>query len=133
MVGFETSDCCQKLLSVLQDLGYNYAQFILTPTQFGTPNSRPRYFLVASLVRPIASMPHLWYRSTQEDKSDTKNVSPQISLEMPDVGHINILESNSGCHTIANYLEPPSFNVCDQSSKGFIFLSMFNFNRIGTL
>jgi tRNA (cytosine38-C5)-methyltransferase len=47
VVGFESSAHCASLLAVLQTAGYGYKQFILTPTQFGIPNERPRYFLLA--------------------------------------------------------------------------------------
>lgn len=50
VVGFESSECCEKFLQTLSELQYSYVEFILTPTQFGTPNSRPRYYLLASLA-----------------------------------------------------------------------------------
>lgn len=47
--GFQDSDTRQRLLSVLERLGYNIAEFILNPLQFGIPNSRSRYYLLAKL------------------------------------------------------------------------------------
>lgn len=47
VVGFETSDTHQKLVSVLNDNGYALQEFILTPLQLGIPYSRPRYFALA--------------------------------------------------------------------------------------
>ena len=49
VVGFESSACCEKMLSVLLSLGYIFHQFLLTPTQFGVPNERPRYYLTCCL------------------------------------------------------------------------------------
>ena len=48
VVGFEKSYCCQSLLEVLALERYSVMQFILTPTQFGIPNDRPRYYLLAA-------------------------------------------------------------------------------------
>ena len=54
VVGFETSDCCNLLLKALETVGYEYQQYQLTPTQFGIPNERPRYYLIASLMHKEA-------------------------------------------------------------------------------
>jgi site-specific DNA-cytosine methylase len=53
VVGFENSECCNQFLESLHDVGYYYKQFILTPTQFGIPNSRPRYYCIASKVESL--------------------------------------------------------------------------------
>ncbi|KAJ7171725.1 S-adenosyl-L-methionine-dependent methyltransferase [Mycena crocata] len=45
--GFETSSTRQVLVSTLRNLGYTIAEFLLTPLQFGIPNSRLRYYLLA--------------------------------------------------------------------------------------
>ncbi|KAL1741688.1 S-adenosyl-L-methionine-dependent methyltransferase [Schizophyllum fasciatum] len=45
--GFEQSTTRQLVLSVMRDLGYYCAEFLLTPLQFGIPNSRLRYYLLA--------------------------------------------------------------------------------------
>ena len=46
-MGFELSECCKLLLDALTTRGYNFEQFILSPKQFGIPNERPRYYLIA--------------------------------------------------------------------------------------
>jgi tRNA (cytosine38-C5)-methyltransferase len=43
VVGFEVSDMRNVLAEKLQSLGYQMQEFILTPTQYGIPYSRPRY------------------------------------------------------------------------------------------
>jgi site-specific DNA-cytosine methylase len=48
VVGFETSDSHFKLMDVLSSLGYGTKEWNLTPTQFGVPNERPRYYLFAT-------------------------------------------------------------------------------------
>lgn len=45
--GFETSQTRNEFVSILKGLGYSVQEFLLTPSQFGVPNSRLRYFLLA--------------------------------------------------------------------------------------
>ncbi|KAI9486419.1 MAG: S-adenosyl-L-methionine-dependent methyltransferase [Benjaminiella poitrasii] len=44
---FETSQTRCKLVNQLEELGYQISENLLTPTQFGIPNNRVRYYLVA--------------------------------------------------------------------------------------
>ena len=44
-----SSDARRVLIGALRRAGYLVREFVLTPTQFGTPNSRPRYYAVARL------------------------------------------------------------------------------------
>lgn len=45
--GFETSEMRNLLINALKDNGYIYQEFLLTPAQFGVPNSRLRYYCLA--------------------------------------------------------------------------------------
>jgi len=45
--GFEYSQAHQLLLETLQSNNYSYQQYLLSPIQFGIPNSRLRYYLIA--------------------------------------------------------------------------------------
>ncbi|XP_006813977.1 tRNA (cytosine(38)-C(5))-methyltransferase-like [Saccoglossus kowalevskii] len=45
--GFETSDTRNNLIETLNVCKYGYQEFLLSPNQFGIPNSRLRYFLLA--------------------------------------------------------------------------------------
>ena len=47
--GFESSTTREHLLKILKNNDYSYQEFLLTPTQFGIPNSRLRYYLLAKL------------------------------------------------------------------------------------
>jgi tRNA (cytosine38-C5)-methyltransferase len=47
VVGFETSRMRQMLIETLQCMSFYTQEFILTPTMFGIPYSRPRYFMCA--------------------------------------------------------------------------------------
>ena len=49
VIGFEESHTCRTLLDTLESIGYNCMQFALSPAQFGVPNERPRYYLLAVL------------------------------------------------------------------------------------
>ena len=46
--GFEKSSSCQIFLDTLELLSYEFIQFSLNPFQFGIPNQRPRYYLIAT-------------------------------------------------------------------------------------
>uniref|UniRef100_K1PTQ7 tRNA (cytosine(38)-C(5))-methyltransferase n=1 Tax=Magallana gigas TaxID=29159 RepID=K1PTQ7_MAGGI len=45
--GFEDSETCLKLRETLMKCNFTYQEFLLTPLQFGIPNSRLRYYLIA--------------------------------------------------------------------------------------
>ncbi|XP_062596598.1 tRNA (cytosine(38)-C(5))-methyltransferase-like [Saccostrea cucullata] len=45
--GFEESDTCLKLRETLRECNFAYQEFLLSPLQFGIPNSRLRYYLIA--------------------------------------------------------------------------------------
>ncbi|KAH9836755.1 S-adenosyl-L-methionine-dependent methyltransferase [Rhodofomes roseus] len=52
VAGFETSSTRQRLLDTLSGLGYNVLELLLTPLQFGIPNSRLRYYLLVK-AKPL--------------------------------------------------------------------------------
>ncbi|KAI0073734.1 S-adenosyl-L-methionine-dependent methyltransferase [Panus rudis PR-1116 ss-1] len=47
VAGFESSSTRQRLLHVLKQLNYTVTELLLTPLQYGVPNSRLRYYLLA--------------------------------------------------------------------------------------
>uniref|UniRef100_G3UTH9 tRNA (cytosine(38)-C(5))-methyltransferase n=2 Tax=Meleagris gallopavo TaxID=9103 RepID=G3UTH9_MELGA len=47
--GFESSSARNELLRTLETCGFEYQEFLLSPTCLGIPNSRLRYFLIAKL------------------------------------------------------------------------------------
>jgi tRNA (cytosine38-C5)-methyltransferase len=53
----KTSTTRQILLSTLQSLGYMTVELLITPLQFGIPNSRLRYYLLAK--RTLSPFPHI--------------------------------------------------------------------------
>lgn len=45
--GFENSQARDEVVTCLQQSNFNYEELILSPCQFGVPNSRHRYYLIA--------------------------------------------------------------------------------------
>ncbi|KAK5641321.1 hypothetical protein RI129_009868 [Pyrocoelia pectoralis] len=45
--GFETSDMRDIFINTLNECNFEYQEFLLSPTQFGIPNSRCRYYCLA--------------------------------------------------------------------------------------
>ena len=45
--GFENSQTRTEFTQTLAKVGYTYQEFLLSPNQFGVPNSRLRYYLLA--------------------------------------------------------------------------------------
>ncbi|XP_073051837.1 tRNA (cytosine(38)-C(5))-methyltransferase 2-like [Primulina eburnea] len=56
VVGFETSDTREKMISMLREIYFEPQKFILSPLQFGVPYSRPRYFCLVSILGSDESM-----------------------------------------------------------------------------
>ena len=50
--GFESSHTRNEFTQTLERAGYSYQEFLLSPSQFGVPNSRLRYYLLAK-KRPL--------------------------------------------------------------------------------
>ncbi|KAM4812501.1 tRNA (cytosine(38)-C(5))-methyltransferase isoform X1 [Urocitellus parryii] len=47
--GFEMSSTRDMLIQTIENCGFQYQEFLLSPTSLGIPNSRLRYFLIAKL------------------------------------------------------------------------------------
>ncbi|CAL1546234.1 unnamed protein product [Lymnaea stagnalis] len=56
--GFETSQTREKLVECLKACNYSYQEFLLTPLQFGVPNCRLRYYLIANLKQHFSFAIH---------------------------------------------------------------------------
>ncbi|XP_022105921.1 tRNA (cytosine-5-)-methyltransferase-like isoform X2 [Acanthaster planci] len=56
--GFEGSNTRAQLVKILENCCYDHQEFLLSPTHFGIPNQRLRYFLVAKR-RPLVFSPAL--------------------------------------------------------------------------
>eukprot|EP00918_Siedleckia_nematoides_P012081 GHVU01026513.1.p1 GENE.GHVU01026513.1~~GHVU01026513.1.p1 ORF type:complete len:360 (-),score=36.22 GHVU01026513.1:2103-3182(-) len=60
VLGFEGSRCHALLLAALRHRGYAYEEYLLSPTQFGIPNCRVRYYCLA-------------WRPCREEEEETKH------------------------------------------------------------
>lgn len=100
VVGFENSATRQALSEVLIESGYHFQEFILSPTNFGTPYSRPRYFGLARrqqfAMEKLFSAPwtctpqHILQNVSQGQKSSA--CSPKVCL------CISFLRAPELCH-----------------------------------
>jgi len=54
VVGFETSKMREILVGALGEMAFHTQEFILSPSMFGVPYSRPRYFMCARSTQPFA-------------------------------------------------------------------------------
>eukprot|EP01125_Pyxidicula_operculata_P019108 TRINITY_DN689_c7_g1_i1.p1 TRINITY_DN689_c7_g1~~TRINITY_DN689_c7_g1_i1.p1 ORF type:complete len:387 (-),score=85.16 TRINITY_DN689_c7_g1_i1:2-1138(-) len=81
--GFELSDARRLLVETISNNGYNFQEFHLTPTQFGIPNSRMRYYFLAKLNENFSSpenngkllqfIPFSEYFQCNNDNNDNNN------------------------------------------------------------
>ncbi|KAF8065448.1 DNMT2 [Scenedesmus sp. PABB004] len=57
VVGFESSDTHAHLAAVLRGLGMHLQSFVLSPSQYGLPYTRPRFFTLASRAPFAVELP----------------------------------------------------------------------------
>ncbi|XP_014483868.1 PREDICTED: tRNA (cytosine(38)-C(5))-methyltransferase [Dinoponera quadriceps] len=102
--GFEMSQMRDKLVDCLEKCGYAYRELILSPCQFGVPNSRHRYYLLAKRK----DLKFRFKRTSLET-----DLSPELSRLLPESKHSLLarksgkINSKSGrmCYTLNNVLE----------------------------
>ncbi|KAI0321904.1 S-adenosyl-L-methionine-dependent methyltransferase [Amylostereum chailletii] len=106
VAGFETSTTRQVLLRQLRGLGYHTLELLLTPLQFGIPNSRLRYYLLAKItpfvIQNRREPDHVWRHipGRGEDWIDPRDDTPgsaQNSVE-PLQEYLDKGGWVSGCH-----------------------------------
>ncbi|PVV04176.1 hypothetical protein BB560_001323 [Smittium megazygosporum] len=100
VAGFEKSDSRKLFLTQLCKHNYTFEEFILNPLQFGYPNSRTRYYLLASRVqnRPL--------------KYSSFSLSPKFIYEIPGVSMV-----------------PPSKKLDSDLERSEILLEDLNFEK----
>ncbi|XP_050406035.1 tRNA (cytosine(38)-C(5))-methyltransferase [Patella vulgata] len=87
--GFELSEARQCLINTLQANSYYFQEFLLTPLQFGIPNCRLRYYLIAKSkcfnfevtdmpITEIPNCPDDWLAYNHENEKDLRT---NISVE----------------------------------------------------
>jgi site-specific DNA-cytosine methylase len=57
VVGFQSSEACARLAKWLDSSGYKRQSIELCPTDFGWPNRRPRFYLIASKLSLVPWQP----------------------------------------------------------------------------
>ncbi|KAJ8591350.1 S-adenosyl-L-methionine-dependent methyltransferase [Rhizopogon salebrosus TDB-379] len=77
VAGFQDSTTRKHLVTTLRRMGYVVAQFLLTPLQFGVPNSRLRYYLLAKLS------PLRFYGFGESDFDRVHDKIPGAQLDVP--------------------------------------------------
>ena len=100
VVGFESSNCCRRFVEVLRGRKYAVEQFHLTPTQFGFPNERPRFYMVARLEE-AGQNPGAAEEPQDEQLATSLPVSKRRRLA-------GVEEVGGSTGQVADYLELPS-------------------------
>ncbi|RDD45044.1 tRNA (cytosine(38)-C(5))-methyltransferase [Trichoplax sp. H2] len=95
--GFETSAARNALISALKQRNYSYQEFLLTPLQFGIPNSRLRYYIICTRDANLS------FPTTEE-----------VMMELPNFGQVSKVRcvsdfmENLTNHSIQSYFLPQS-------------------------
>lgn len=95
--GFEDSETCLKLRETLMKCNFTYQEFLLTPLQFGIPNSRLRYYLIAK-----RSPLKFSFANTTE-----------IMTSLPSINS----EENSSSTNATNISQPSTASISDESTR----------------
>lgn len=95
--GFEDSETCLKLRETLMKCNFTYQELLLTPLQFGIPNSRLRYYLIAK-----RSPLKFSFANTTE-----------IMTSLPSINS----EENSSSTNATNISQPSTACISDESTR----------------
>ncbi|XP_066137154.1 tRNA (cytosine(38)-C(5))-methyltransferase isoform X1 [Saccopteryx bilineata] len=95
--GFEVSSTRDLLIKAIENCGFQYQEFLLSPTSLGIPNSRLRYFLIAKLQseplpfqapgQVLMEFPQIEFEHSQkhavdaENKSEGKKIEPNVCFD----------------------------------------------------
>lgn len=120
--GFEESETREHFTRVLSVAGFQFQEYLLSPEQFGIPNSRLRYYLIATrgkLHAPstgtvITEPPSLVCGAPASDHGDVAETVAEVRVGGVADGQGAVVKrrrvAHAGpypvCHSIRNYLEP---------------------------
>ncbi|KAM4828594.1 tRNA (cytosine(38)-C(5))-methyltransferase isoform 2-T4 [Thomomys bottae] len=100
--GFEVSSTRDLLIQTIENCGFQYQEFLLSPTSLGIPNSRLRYFLIAALQseplpfqapgQVLMEFPKMECEHTQKYAVDIKKKIEEIKIKAN-----TCLETNTHC------------------------------------
>ncbi|XP_069314857.1 tRNA (cytosine(38)-C(5))-methyltransferase isoform X1 [Eulemur rufifrons] len=94
--GFEVSSTRDLLIQTIENCGFQYQEFLLSPTSLGIPNSRLRYFLIAKLQseplpfqvpgQVLMEFPRIEYEhpqkyATDAEKKIEEKIEPNICFD----------------------------------------------------
>lgn len=91
--GFETSQARDLYIDALQQSGFQYQEFLLSPTEIGIPNTRYRYYcLAARRKQPFSFQCDSILERLPNAANDIK--CPTIEMFLPDINKddINLIE-----------------------------------------
>ncbi|XP_038052659.1 tRNA (cytosine(38)-C(5))-methyltransferase-like [Patiria miniata] len=121
--GFETSHTRNHLVQTLAQCKYTYQEFLLSPTHFGIPNQRLRYFLLAKR-RPLVFNPvnisQLEHQSLQKQQLKTCDPVSDFGSKSPEEGTNErfAATSNSDSHLEVDERERKHCRCCDIVDTG---------------
>jgi len=96
--GFEVSRTRDEFVGILRSLGYEFQEFLLSPVQFGIPNSRLRFYLLAK-KHP--------FKFAHKFAVDSDNPSPiQDAKEIIKI----VLQNSESTDEVASPIDVPSKN-----------------------
>ncbi|RKP27524.1 S-adenosyl-L-methionine-dependent methyltransferase [Syncephalis pseudoplumigaleata] len=99
--GFETSETREALVEQLARLGYVFEEYLLTPLQFGIPNSRLRYYLVAKR-KPLS------FGGNGDDAAvASMDIGSSAQVDSRHLSHMEMAEAHSleGVRAIEAFIE----------------------------
>ncbi|KAI1784689.1 S-adenosyl-L-methionine-dependent methyltransferase [Ganoderma leucocontextum] len=105
VAGFETSSTRLRLLATLRALGYAVVELLITPLQFGIPNSRLRYYLLAKAsplkFASVSGQEHRIWRHIPghgTDWADPRTQSEEETLEVAAAELREYLDEDTGAN-----------------------------------
>lgn len=104
---FETSASRERLVNALVSLKYHVSEFLLTPWQFGMPNHRLRYYLVARRLPNLDSVPPPAPLHTQWPLEKTGSLSENNFCLSPAPGaSCSLTPQDTECFPLSDVLSP---------------------------
>lgn len=134
--GFEESETCMKLRETLIKCNFAYQEFLLTPLQFGIPNSRLRYYLISkrsplkfSFANTKEIMTSLPSSSSEETSSSTNSAhinQPALTSTILTNHHCENSSHTSSPHHMQSGTAKPAQNKLSTTQHGLLGKSINN-------
>ncbi|KAL6050121.1 C-5 cytosine-specific DNA methylase [Balamuthia mandrillaris] len=106
VVGFEASTTRTVLVEQLTACGYGYQEFHLSPTHFGIPNQRLRYFLVARRKeKSFPEVPPFAAFAEQAEKEEEEKSKEQEEIAGEETAVLRPPRELSTCGRVDDYMQ----------------------------